>query len=96
MKNTHLKQLINPTKIFNFLQKLKEAGSPYHQDIKSPEAFKALCSQRDKYGYKAIYSDSEDDDEEMEQKEDDKTAEEEEGAYAGLLLPHRWRWALRR
>ena len=71
MKNNHMKQLINPNKIFNFLQKLKDAGSPYHQDIKSPEAFKALCSERDKYGYKAIYSDSEDDDEEMDQMNDD-------------------------
>ena len=76
MKNTHLKQLINPSKIFNFLQKLKEAGSPYHQDIKSPEAFKTLCSERDKFGYKAIYSDSEDENEEMDQMNDDESEKE--------------------
>ena len=41
MKNTHLKQLINPYKIFRMIQKLKESGSPYHQNLMTPANFSA-------------------------------------------------------
>ena len=60
MKNTHLKQLINPDKIFRMLQKLKESGSPYHQDLLTPEEFKNQCQRDDRIGYQALYSDEED------------------------------------
>ena len=60
MKNTHMKQLINPDKIFRMLQKLKDNGSPYHQNILTPADFRIICNERDKTGYETIYGDEED------------------------------------
>ena len=61
MKNTHMKQLINPDKIFKMLQKLKESGSPYHQDLSTPADFRIMCNEQDKTGYDAIYGEEEED-----------------------------------
>ena len=60
MKNTHMKQLINPDKIFRMLQKLKENGSPYHQNLWTPADFRITCNERDKTGYETIYGEEED------------------------------------
>ena len=61
MKNNHKQQLIDPNKVFRMLQKLKEAGSPYHQHLNTPEKYKDLCHETDKNGYETIYSDDEED-----------------------------------
>ena len=61
MKNTHMKQLINPEKIFRMLKKLKESGSPYHQNLMTHVDFRIMCNERDKIGYEAIYGDEEED-----------------------------------
>ena len=55
MKNSHKKQLINPDKIFRMLQKLKELGSPYHQNLLTPEEFKNECGKNDQNGYQLLY-----------------------------------------
>ena len=67
MVNNHKKQLIDPEKIFRMLQKLKKSGSPYHQNISSPEEFKEQCRKEDPTGFDEMYSDQKDDlEEEME------------------------------
>ena len=55
MVNTHKKQLINPNKVFRMLEKLKKSGSPYHQNLNSPENFKKICYETDKYGHQLLY-----------------------------------------
>ena len=60
MKNNHKQQLIDPNKVFRMLQKLKDAGSPYHQHLNTPGEYKALCHETDKHGYETVYSDNED------------------------------------
>lgn len=55
MKNSHKKQLINPDKIFRMLHKLRESGSPYHQNLLTPEQFKNECQRRDEQGYQLMY-----------------------------------------
>ena len=57
MKNTHLKKLINPNKVFRVLQKLKEKGSPHHQNLSTPEAFLERCRVTDKQGFDLIFDD---------------------------------------
>ena len=61
MKNTHKQQLINPDKIFRMLQKLKESGSPYHQNLMTPANYRILCNDTDKTGYETIYGEEEED-----------------------------------
>ena len=55
MKNSHKKQLINPDKIFRMLKKLKESGSPYHQNLLTPEEYKNECQKGDENGYHLMY-----------------------------------------
>ena len=57
MKNNHKKQLINPAKIFKWIQRLKESGNPYYEDVSlpEPEDFKRRCRETDKDGYEIIY-----------------------------------------
>ena len=66
MKNTHKQQLINPDKIFRMLQKLKESGSPYHQNLLTPANYRLMCNETDKTGYETIYGEEEDILEELE------------------------------
>ena len=61
MKNTHKKQLINPDKIFRMLQKLKESGSPYHQNLLTPVNYRVMCNETDKTGYDTMYGEEEED-----------------------------------
>ena len=61
MKNTHQKQLINPDKVFRMLQKLKDSGSPYHQNLMTPANYRAMCNETDKTGYETIYGEEEED-----------------------------------
>ena len=62
MKNNHKKQLINPTKMFKVLNRLKENKNPHYQNIDSPEEFEKRCKETDDNGYKIIYSDDDSDD----------------------------------
>ena len=38
-KNYHRQKYVNPSKIFNAVHYLKDAGNPFYQDIKSLESF---------------------------------------------------------
>ena len=59
MKNVHKKQLINPSKIFRCLAKLKAHGNPYYTNIDSPEQFEKRCRETDKTGHDLIFGDNE-------------------------------------
>ena len=66
MKNVHKKQLINPTKIFRCLAKLKASGNPYYANIDTPEDFEKRCRENDKTGHDLIFGDYDDLEEIME------------------------------
>ena len=57
MVNNHKKQLINAEKVFRMLQKLKDCGSPYHQNISTPEEYKKRCRSEDEGGFDEMYGD---------------------------------------
>ena len=66
MKNHHLKQYVNPVKIFRFLHKVKEANNPHFEGIICPEEYKALCKDVDENGYNLVYQDLAEDEELLE------------------------------
>ena len=51
MKNIHLKQLINPDRMFRFIAKAKAADNEIYQDVHTPEKYEALCRKIDTSGY---------------------------------------------
>ena len=61
MTNTHYKQLINPDGVFRMLHKLKEAGSPHHQNLLTPESFILKCAATDKEGFDLIFDNIQED-----------------------------------
>ena len=66
MKNHHLRQYVNPDKIFRFLDKVKTASNPHFEDIICPDEYKALCKVVDENGYNLVYQDLAEDDELLE------------------------------
>ena len=55
MKNIHLKQLINPDRMFRFIARAKAAENELYQDVHTPEQYEALCKRIDTGGYDLIY-----------------------------------------
>lgn len=55
MKNDHIKQLINPDRVFRMVNHLKMAGNPWYQDIHTPESFIEKCAATDKEGLDLIF-----------------------------------------
>ena len=55
MKNNHKKQLINPTKIFKWLKRLKDSGNPHYEDVSPPEDYKRRCKETYREGHEIIY-----------------------------------------
>ena len=60
MKNNHKKQLINPHKIFKFLDKLKDKKNPHYTNINTPEEFQKRCKENDVTGFDVLYGDNDD------------------------------------
>ena len=56
------KQLINPSKIFKCLAKLKASGNPHYANIDLPslEDFEKRCREEDKIGHDLIFGDDND------------------------------------
>ena len=48
-------QLVNPTKIFKMLDKLKSAGNPYYKFYDDYTSFEKRCLENDKTGYEIIF-----------------------------------------
>ena len=61
-ENTHMKQLVNPDKLFRFIQKAKDHGHPCYQNVgiideSTKKEFQEKCRTSDKRGYELIYGD---------------------------------------
>ena len=76
-KNNHKHQLINPQKLFLFIDKLKFKGNPYYQDVLTFESYKQTCRDLDKDGFKLVFGDDEcDEEEEQHSQLEDKLTDE--------------------
>ena len=65
-KNTHKQQLINPERIFRFLDKMKHNMNPFYTDIDTFETYRKKCFETDKAGFHLVFGENEDVDEEDE------------------------------
>ena len=59
-KNTHKHQLIDPQKLFLFIDKAKEMGNPYYKDVTTFDNYKKICKNSDKDGFNLVFGDDED------------------------------------
>ena len=57
MKNDHIKQMINPDRVFRMLNKLKMKGNPHYQNLHTPESFIRKCAETDKEGLELMFDD---------------------------------------
>ena len=78
MKNSHSQQLINPDRIFRFLQKVKDKRNPHYDNVESYETYQKRCRDNDIEGYQLVFG--EDEDSEIEDEE-----EKEDNDYEGLI-----------
>ena len=53
--NTHKHQLINPSKLFRVLEKLKSKGNPYYQFYDDHNEYKTRCKMSDPVGYDVMF-----------------------------------------
>ena len=74
-KNTHKQQLINPGRIFRFLDKVKAAGNKFYTDINTFETYQKKCRKDDKEGFKLVFGDEDDDSDEDQDMPDELTDE---------------------
>ena len=67
-KNTHKSELIDPAKIYRFMEKCQEAGHPLYQDFNTADSYKGTCAKSQADFQLVFGGDSEDsdDDEKME------------------------------
>ena len=59
-KNSHKHQLINPEKLFLFIDKAKEMGNPYYRDVSTFESYRNVCRKLDKDGFNLVFGEDED------------------------------------
>ena len=59
-KSSHQKQLIDPKKIFLFLDKMKLSGNKYYKDIETFEAYHQRCLKSDEDGFQLVFEEKED------------------------------------
>ena len=56
-KNCHKHQLINPTKLFKMLEKLKRSGNKYYQFYEDLNQYQARYKELDPIGYAVLFND---------------------------------------
>ena len=54
-KSKHKSQLVNPSKIFQMLDLLKNSGNPYYQFYENADSFQERCRMTDPDGYDLIF-----------------------------------------
>ena len=59
-KNNHKHQLINPQKLFLFIDKAKEMNNPYYKDVTTFDTYKQICRNSDKEGFNLVFGEDED------------------------------------
>ena len=55
LKNTHLQAKVDPNKIFNALNFLKEQGHKYYLDSESREQYQKRCLENDPDGFHLVF-----------------------------------------
>ena len=77
-KNVHKYQLINPQKLFLFIDKAKEMGNPYYKDISTFDTYKQKCRNLDKDGFNLVFGEDEDgaDNVDQDPQQEDKLTDE--------------------
>ena len=84
-QNNHYRKLVQVSKLFNFVHKMKEYRNPFYEHVATPvdveaclQDFKENCKKTDKRGYKMVYEDDENDstDEETEEEETEQSKAE--------------------
>ena len=76
-KNTHKHQLINPQKMFLFLDKAKLKGNPYYRDVLTFDAYRGRCKKSDEEGFRLVFGNNEESEtEDQETKIEDKLIDE--------------------
>ena len=72
-KNNHKKQLINPHKLFDFIEKAKQCGNPYYRDVSTFETYQHMCREEES-GYNIVFGNA--DKNEAEEEEDEPMLDE--------------------
>ena len=62
-KNNHWHQLIDPQKLFLFIDIAKLKGNPYYKDVQTFESYKQNCKKLDKQSFNLVFGENEGDDE---------------------------------
>ena len=75
-KNSHKHQLINPQKLFLFIDKAKEMGNPYYKDVMTFETYRQACKKSHEDDLNLVFGDDTEPDEEL----NDENDISEEGA----------------
>ena len=60
--NTHKHQLIDPSKLFRMLSKLKQKGNPHYQFYDDYHMYQARCKQSDPIGHDVLFDSDKNDD----------------------------------
>ena len=54
-KNNHWHQLVNPQKLFLFIDKAKWMGNPYYEDVQTFESYKQSCKISDETNFDLVF-----------------------------------------
>ena len=65
-KNAHLQAKVDPNRIFNALQFLKNTGNELYQTVQTREEYEARCDSQDPDGFRLIFGDGRSDNLELE------------------------------
>ena len=76
LKNTHKQQLISPSRIFNFLDTVKEAGNKFYTDVNTFDTYQRRCKNEDTDGFKLVFGDEDDGDSDIEENQQDELTDE--------------------
>ena len=69
-KNSHKHQLIDPQKLFLFVDKVKEMGNPYFKEVLTFDSYKQTCRNLDKEGFNLVFGEDENGVDENKNKQD--------------------------
>ena len=58
-KNAHLQAKVDPTRLFNALQFLKDCGNPHYINTQTREEYEARCQNEDPVGFNIIFGEKE-------------------------------------
>ena len=60
-KNAHLQAKVDPSRIFNALQFLKDSGNPHYSNTQTREEYESRCQNEDPVGFNIIFGEEEPD-----------------------------------